>query len=109
MIIRLLSAFRVLFRQLLVHKLDTERSIFYADGEPGASLKLRPSISFHFFLNYALCTNESGQFRLHTKPVRDPQRFAKRPRIPYTQSTVDKVLKWNVVGYQGYIYIFSYI
>lgn len=95
------AAFRVLCRELCIFTKDQARSIFYYEDKNSQHLKLRPSVTFHFFMNYLPKINESGSQLLSTKETKDMTKFSKKARIHYSMSTVDKIMKWNLVGVQG--------
>jgi len=92
---------KVLYRELVIFNKDKTRSIFYDDDSKDAQLKLRPSVTFHFFMNYVPKINETGVQLLSTKETQGMQKFSKKARVNLSMSTADKIMKWNLVGIQG--------
>ncbi|KAI6172843.1 A to I editase domain-containing protein [Aphelenchoides besseyi] len=84
---------KFLYRQLVVYHQEPKSSIFYCENN-SSNLKLRPSIDFHFFATHSPKLNLNGTQLLDIKA---PQ----RAKISSSMSTIDKMMKWNVVGVQG--------
>jgi len=85
-------------RELSIYKSDPVQSIYFEEGK---ELKLRPSISFHFFANYLINLNDCGVQQLSKKAPSSRSKVSKKSSSFLSMSTADKLLKWNTVGVQG--------
>lgn len=89
---------RVLYRELVIYTQNKDASIFYEDdssarGPHSQHLKLRPSVTFHFYMNYVPKVEDHGKQLLSTKETQGMQKFNKKARVYLSMSTVDKILK----------------
>ena len=97
---------RFLYQKLLDHEEDDPKSIYepVTDGADGATLRLKPGVTFHMYISTAPC-GDGALFSPRDNEIYDAESGAgvKKRHCPTFTSTVQGVLRTKMEGGEGTI------